>query len=54
MEKRQRKEIINRYKLDIDQLYMTVQPAFRNIFKILYYSQNLYITKFLSEQHGDN
>ena len=53
MEKRQRKESINRYKPDIDQLYMTVQPEFTNIFKIVDYSQNIYFTKFTSEKPGD-
>ena len=35
--------------MSIDQLYMTVQPEFRNIFKMIDYSHSLYLIKFSSE-----
>ena len=37
----------------MDQFYMTVQPEFINIFKIVDYSQNIYFTKFTSEKPSD-
>ena len=45
-----RKEIRYRYKPAIYQLSMTIQPGLINIFKMMEYSQNLYLPKFISEK----